>query len=109
MTYYLGLDVGTSGTKALLITEAGLPVASDTQEYPLSTPRPLWAEQNPEDWWQAVVTATRNVLEKADVRGRGDCGDRAVRADARVGVFGQRQQRAAACAALVRSADAGGV
>ncbi len=69
MAYYLGLDIGTSGTKALLITEAGLPVASDTQEYPLFTPRPLWAEQNPEDWWQAVVTTTRNVLAKANVRG----------------------------------------
>ena len=47
MAYYLGLDIGTSGTKALLITEDGQPVASDTQEYPLYTPRPLWAEQRP--------------------------------------------------------------
>ena len=69
MSYYLGLDIGTSGTKALLITEAGRPVASDTQEYPLSTPRPLWAEQDPADWWKAVVQATKNVLEKAGVRG----------------------------------------
>ena len=69
MAYYLGLDIGTSGTKALLITEAGKPVASDTQEYPLLTPRPLWAEQNPEDWWKAVVQTTKNVLEKADVKG----------------------------------------
>ena len=34
MTYYLGLDIGTSGAKALLVTAAGAPVASDTQEYP---------------------------------------------------------------------------
>ena len=69
MTYYLGLDIGTSGTKALLITEGGKPVASDTQEYPLYTPRPLWAEQDPDDWWKAVVQTTKNVLEKAGVRG----------------------------------------
>lgn len=69
MPYYLGLDIGTSGTKALLITEAGQPVASDTREYALSTPRPLWAEQDPDDWWKAVVAATKAVLEKAGVRG----------------------------------------
>jgi xylulokinase len=69
MAYYLGLDIGTSGTKALLITEAGRPVASDMQEYPLYTPRPQWAEQDPEDWWQGVIKASRNVLAKAGIRG----------------------------------------
>ena len=68
MSYFLGLDNGTSGTKALLITAEGKPVASDTQEYPLSTPRPLWAEQDPADWWEAAVQATRNVLAKSGVR-----------------------------------------
>ena len=69
MAYYLGLDVGTSGTKVLLVTETGQVVASDTQGYPLSTPRPQWAEQDPEDWWQGAVKATQNVLAKAGVRG----------------------------------------
>ena len=69
MTYYLGLDVGTSGVKALLITEAGRAVASDTQEYPLSTPQPQWAEQDPDDWWRRTVKATQNVLAKAGIRG----------------------------------------
>ncbi len=69
MTYYLGLDIGTSGVKALLITEAGRAVASDTQEYPLYTPQPQWAEQDPEDWWRGTVKATQNVLAKAGVRG----------------------------------------
>ena len=69
MAYYLGLDIGTSGTKALLITEGGQHVASDTQEYPLSTPRPLWAEQDPEDWWQAAILTTKNVLHKANIGG----------------------------------------
>ena len=90
MAYYLGLDIGTSGTKALLITENGQHVASDTQEYPLYTPRPLWAEQDPEDWWQAAILTTKNVLQKAGISRRGDRGHRAVRADARVGVSGQR-------------------
>ncbi|MBV9852210.1 MAG: xylulokinase [Armatimonadetes bacterium] len=68
MPYYLGLDIGTSGAKALLISAEGAPVASDTQEYPLSTPRPLWAEQDPADWWEGTVRATRNILEKSGIR-----------------------------------------
>jgi xylulokinase len=68
MTYYLGLDIGTSGAKALLITAAGAAVASDTQEYPLHTPQPQWAEQDPADWWEGIVQATRNVLAKSGVR-----------------------------------------
>ena len=69
MAYYLGLDIGTSGVKALLITEAGRAVASDTQEYPLYTPQPQWAEQDPEDWWRGTVKATQNVLAKAGIKG----------------------------------------
>jgi len=69
MAYYLGLDIGTSGMKALLITEAGKAVASETQEYPLYTPHPQWAEQDPEDWWQGTIKATQAVLAKAGVRG----------------------------------------
>jgi len=70
MAYYLGLDIGTSGAKALLITEDGRHVASDTAEYPLSTPRPQWAEQDPEDWWQAALLTTKNVLQKANIGGK---------------------------------------
>ncbi len=69
MAYYLGLDIGTSGTKALLVDERGTKIASDTQEYPLSTPRPLWAEQDPADWWAGCVAATRAVLRGAGVDG----------------------------------------
>lgn len=58
----LGLDVGTSGAKALLIDEAGNVVAEATNSYPMSTPRPLWAEQDPEDWWRAAVASLRQVL-----------------------------------------------
>lgn len=47
----LGIDVSTTGAKALLIDEYGSVIASATTPLELSTPRPLWAEQNPEDWW----------------------------------------------------------
>ena len=58
--YVLGIDVGTTGTKALLVeaNTAGRVVARATQEYPLHTPRPGWAEQDPQDWWRATVKAT---------------------------------------------------
>ena len=76
--YVLGIDVGTTGTKALLVdvNTAGRVVARATQEYPLHTPRPGWAEQDPEDWWRATVGAIREVLAKSgaqadEVRGIG--------------------------------------
>ena len=64
--YLLGIDVGTSGSKALLIDDAGTVVAEATTEYPMATPRPLWAEQDPTDWWRATVTSIRQVLRKID-------------------------------------------
>jgi len=54
---YAGLDVGTTGAKALLVDERGTLLASATEEYPTHTPRPLWSEQDPEDWWTAAVRA----------------------------------------------------
>ena len=65
--HLLGLDVGTSGAKALLVAEDGAVVASATIEYPLDTPRPLWAEQNPADWWAASAGAIRRVIEGSGV------------------------------------------
>lgn len=69
MSYLLGIDVGTSGTKALLLNagNGGEVVASCTKTYPLYTPRPLWAEQEPEDWWQATIAAIREVIEQSGV------------------------------------------
>ena len=67
MKYLIGLDVGTSGAKCIMIDENGKVVASSTQEYPLYTPRPGWAEQNPEDWWQGVVKGLKVIIEKANV------------------------------------------
>ena len=64
----LGIDIGTSGSKALLVDPDGNVLASATGDYPMFTPRPLWAEQNPQDWWAATVTAVRGVLQSAGVR-----------------------------------------
>ncbi|MFN2272272.1 MAG: xylulokinase [Anaerolineae bacterium] len=66
--YLLGIDVGTSGSKAILIDAAGAVKASATTEYPLYTPQPLWAEQNPSDWWAATVSSIKRVLQEEGVR-----------------------------------------
>jgi xylulokinase len=50
----IGVDVGTSGVKAIAISPDGEPLATAEESYPLSTPRPGWAEQDPEDWWLAA-------------------------------------------------------
>lgn len=69
MSYLLGIDVGTTSTRALLIDEQGGVIASHAVEYPLLTPRPNWAEQHPREWWEAAVTGIRAVLSAADVTG----------------------------------------
>jgi xylulokinase len=62
MALLLGIDIGTSGTRAILVESGtGDIVAAGTAEYPLFTPRPLWAEQNPHDWWQGTVAAVRKA------------------------------------------------
>jgi xylulokinase len=67
-TYLLGIDIGTTGAKALLFDAAdGTTRASATTEYPMFTPQPLWAEQNPVDWWAATVTSIRSVLRQEGV------------------------------------------
>ena len=65
MNYLLGIDIGTSGTKTVLFDEAGHGVASYTGEYPMAQPKNGWAEQDPADWWKAVVDGIRAVLARA--------------------------------------------
>jgi len=62
---FLGLDVGTSGVKAVLVSASGDVRASATTPLSLSTPRPGWAEQDPVDWWDASVTSIRAVRSQA--------------------------------------------
>jgi xylulokinase len=57
----VGLDVGTTGVKAVAISETGDVVARAERGYPLSTPRPGWAEQDPEDWWTAAQAALADL------------------------------------------------
>jgi xylulokinase len=64
MAYLLGIDVSTTATKALVIDERGKVIATATDEYEFFTPRPLWAEQNPADWWRACVNVVRRILER---------------------------------------------
>ncbi len=64
-TCTLGVDISTTGAKALIVSETGKVLASATDEYPLYTPRPLWSEQNPEDWWQGARNAIRRALTMA--------------------------------------------
>lgn len=71
MNYLLGIDVGTTGAKALLIDHAGKVVASATTEYPMYTPHPKWAEQNPEDWWQACLESIKRTLHTLASGGAG--------------------------------------
>jgi xylulokinase len=59
----VGIDVGTSGVKALALSPTGEVLARAEKEYPLSTPQPGWAEQDPEDWW----AATESVLDELGV------------------------------------------
>jgi xylulokinase len=66
---FLGLDVSTTGAKALLIDDGGDVVASATNPLPLSTPKPLWSEQDPHDWWDGMATSIREALAKADANG----------------------------------------
>ncbi|KAB8141017.1 xylulokinase [Chloroflexia bacterium SDU3-3] len=67
MSYLLGLDIGTSGAKALLCDEGGAVLATAMAEYPLLTPQPLWSEQNPEEWWRGARAALAEVVRKAGV------------------------------------------
>ncbi len=64
----LGIDIGTTGAKAVLIDPEGTVLAEHTSEYPLATPRPGWAEQNPEDWWQATIKSIRRVLSASGIK-----------------------------------------
>ena len=69
MGYLLGIDIGTSGTKTAIFSERGSLIASETAEYPLYQPENGWAEQNPEDWWKAVVATVSAVLQKSGING----------------------------------------
>lgn len=65
--YLVGTDVGTSGTKSVLIDEEGRILGSHYIEYTLITPRPGWAEHDPEDYWNAVADTIKSCIQQAKV------------------------------------------
>jgi len=67
----IGLDVGTTGVKALALSPDGEVLATAAHAYPLSTPHPGWAEQDPEDWWRASEAALAEVAAGREVAGIG--------------------------------------
>jgi xylulokinase len=69
MRLLLGIDISTTGAKALLTDETGRVVASASNPLTLSTPRPLWSEQNPDDWWRAIAASIRQALQDANASG----------------------------------------
>jgi len=116
MSIFLGIDVGTSGTKALAIDETGALRASAMETYPCYHPKPAWSEQDPEDWWRATTAAIQSVVQKArlkptDVRAIGlsgqmhgsvflDKNDRVIRR----ALLWNDQRTAAECAEIERRA-----
>ncbi|MCJ7512538.1 MAG: xylulokinase [Anaerolineales bacterium] len=62
MSCWIGIDVSTTATKAVLIDDGGQPVAVASSEYGFETPQPLWSEQDPDLWWQASIKSIRAVL-----------------------------------------------
>jgi xylulokinase len=67
--YFLGIDTSTTSSKSLLIDEQGNVVAVASSPHTLQTPRPLWSEQDPGEWWGAVSASIRAVLEQAGIGG----------------------------------------
>ncbi|MBE0698549.1 MAG: xylulokinase [Anaerolineaceae bacterium] len=69
MAYLLGIDVSTTGVKALLVDQDGNVRGSANIEQPLYTPQPLWSEQNPADWWNGAVKSVQMVLKETGISG----------------------------------------
>ena len=69
MPHLLGIDTGTSGTKALICTTRGKVLATATAEHDIATPHPGWSEQDPRQWWTAACAATKQAIRKAKIKG----------------------------------------
>lgn len=69
MSYFLGIDISTTGAKALVIDEAGQVISSASTPLTLSTPKPLWSEQDPHGWWAGAAASIRKALQQANIGG----------------------------------------
>ncbi len=66
MKYYIGADLGTSALKLLLVDSDGKIINSVSEKYPVYYPKPAWSEQNPEDWWQALLRGIKALVKGVD-------------------------------------------
>ncbi|MGL5701392.1 MAG: FGGY family carbohydrate kinase, partial [Kluyvera sp.] len=66
---YIGIDLGTSGVKVILLSEEGQVLASQTEKLTVSRPHPLWSEQDPEQWWQATDSAMKALSLQHNLQG----------------------------------------
>ena len=111
MTSYVGIDIGTTGIKALAISPAGDVIARSEHRYGLSTPHPGWAEQDPKVWWDATEAALAALQAQGvrDINGIGlsgqmhglvclDARDRVLRP----AILWNDQRTAAECAEIER-------
>ena len=67
MSYYIGIDLGTSAVKLLLMDGSGKIYCTVSRNYPLEFPQSGWSQQNPADWWEAVCDALPDLLRGMDV------------------------------------------
>jgi xylulokinase len=67
MRFFMGIDVSTTGSKALLIDDHGKVIGVNNSPHPISSPRPLWSEHDAADWWRATRKSIKNVLEQNQV------------------------------------------
>ncbi|HQR05987.1 MAG TPA: xylulokinase [Gemmatales bacterium] len=68
MSAYLGIDLGTSGTKSLVCRADGTILATATAEHPISHPHPGWSEQNPADWWTSTLKSARQAIAESRIK-----------------------------------------
>ena len=70
MKYVIGVDLGTSATKTILVEQNGKIVAEASVKYPMYQPENGWAEQDPSDWSEAAISTIKSVVEKGQVNGK---------------------------------------
>lgn len=68
MSAYLGIDLGTSGTKSLVCRADGTILATASAEHPISHPQPGWSEQNPSDWWNSTLQSARQAIASSGIK-----------------------------------------
>jgi xylulokinase len=68
MSFILGIDLGTSSVKAILVSEGGEIIVSSSQGYPIYSPHPGWAEQEPEEWWESTIKAVGKAVHQSHTK-----------------------------------------